>query len=60
MKPTPEQIESLANMVVESMTFDELKQFVYDDVYSIMLEDDEVFYSNLDLMKISAEDLAEL
>jgi len=47
-------------MVVESMTFDELKQFVYDDVYSIMLEDDEVFYSNLDLMKISAEDLAEL
>jgi hypothetical protein len=57
MKPTPEQVESLANLVVESMTLEQLQQFVFDDIYSIMLEDDDCFASNLEMMKISIDDL---
>ena len=57
MKPTPEQVESLANFVVESMTLEQLQQFVFDDIYSIMLEDDDCFESNLEMMKISIDDL---
>ena len=45
--PTHEMIQNLADYVVNSMSFQELTQFVYDDVYSIMLEDKDVFYSNL-------------
>ena len=45
--PTHEMIKNLADYVVNSMSFQELTQFVYDDVYSIMLEDRDVFYSNL-------------
>ena len=40
--PTHEMIKNLADYVVNSMSFQELTQFVYDDVYSIMLEDSEV------------------
>jgi hypothetical protein len=57
MKPTPEQVESLANLVVESMTLEQLQQFVFDDIYSIMLEDDDCFESNLEMLKISVDDL---
>jgi hypothetical protein len=57
MQPTPEQVESLANLVVESMTLEQLQQFVFDDIYSIMLEDDDCFESNLEMMKISIDDL---
>jgi len=37
----------VAVTIVDSMSFQELTQFVYDDVYSIMLEDSDVFYTNL-------------
>jgi len=57
MKPTPEQIESLANHVVASMSFEELQQFVFDDVYAIMLEDNDVFHSNLAHHKLTIEEL---
>jgi len=57
MKPTPEQVEALANMVVEKMTLEQLQQFVYDDIYSIMLEDSYCFESNLEMMNISIDDL---
>ena len=40
-------IKNLTEFIVDGMTLPELKQFVYDDVYSIMLEDREVFYANL-------------
>ena len=43
---TPENCEELANYIVGGMTVEELMQFVYDDVYYIMLEDKEVFLSN--------------
>lgn len=57
MKPTPEQVEALANMVVERMSLEELQQFVFDDIYSIMLEDSDCFESNLETMNISVDDL---
>lgn len=44
---TPENCETLANTVVASMSWDELRQFVYDDVYSIMMEEEEVFDANV-------------
>ena len=45
--PTHAMIKNLTEFIVDGMTLPELKQFVYDDVYSIMLEDREVFYANL-------------
>jgi len=45
--PTHEMIKNLADYVVNSMSFQELTQFVYDDIYSIMSEDSDVFYANL-------------
>jgi hypothetical protein len=40
------------------MTLPELKQFVYDDIYSIMLEDDEVFHAQLESLDMKPEDFA--
>ena len=57
MKPTPEQVEALANMVVERMSLEELQQFAYDDIFSIMLKDSDCFESNLETMNISVDDL---
>jgi len=45
--PTQEMLENLAEFMVNRMSYDELKQFVYDDIYSIMSEDSDVFYTNL-------------
>lgn len=45
---TPDNCEKLANIVVDSMSMDELRQFVFDDVYNIMLEDDEAYHANLE------------
>ena len=45
---TPENCSFLANYIVGGMTVEELMQFVYDDVYYIMLEDKEVFLSNVE------------
>ncbi len=44
----PENCSYLANSIVGSMTVEELMQFVYDDIYSIMLEEKDVFLANLD------------
>ena len=30
------------------MSYDELRQFVYDDVYAIMLKDEKVYESNFE------------
>ena len=54
--PTHEMIKNLADYIVNCMSFQELTQFVYDDVYSIMLEDEEVFYANLKSLGYEAED----
>ena len=54
--PTHEMIKNLADYIVNGMTFQELTQFVYDDVYSIMLEDSDVFYANLKDLGYEPED----
>jgi hypothetical protein len=46
----------LTEFVVDGMTLPELKQFVYDDIYSIMLEDDEVFHAQLESLDMKPED----
>ena len=45
--PTHEMIKNLSEHIVNGMGLPELRQFVYDDLYSIMLEDREMFYVNL-------------
>ena len=45
---TEDNCEKLANTIVDSMSMDELRQFVFDDVYNIMLEDNEVYQANLE------------
>ena len=54
--PTHEMIKNLTEFIVDGMTLSELKQFVYDDIYSIMLEDDEVFHAQLESLDMKPED----
>ena len=44
----PDNCSRLANSIVESMTVGELMQFVYEDIYSIMLEEKDVFLANVE------------
>lgn len=55
--PTPEQCERLAEIIVDGLSMNELRQYVFDDVYSIMLEDKDVFFSNLENYELELEDL---
>ena len=54
--PTHEMIKNLAEYIVNGMSYGELTQHVYDDVYSIMLEDDDMFYANLEQLGYKPED----
>ena len=45
--PTQEMLENLADHMVNRMSYEELKDFVYDDIYNVMLNDEEMFYINL-------------
>ena len=51
--PTHEMIKNLAEYIVNGMSYAELTQHVYDDVYSIMLEDNDMFYANLEQLGLS-------
>jgi hypothetical protein len=54
--PTHEMIKNLAEYIVNGMSFQELTQHVYDDIYSIMLEDNDMFYANLEQLGYEPED----
>ena len=54
--PTHEMIQNLAEYIVDGMSYQELTQHVYDDVYSIMLEDEDMFYANLEQLGYKPED----
>ena len=54
--PTHEMIQNLAEYIVDGMSLQELKQFVYEDIYSLMLYDRELFYANLDDLDLKPED----
>ena len=47
-KITDEDIEKLAEIIIDSMTLDDLRQFVYDDLCHAML-DSEVYQINLEM-----------
>lgn len=55
--PTSEQCERLAEIIVDGLGWDELRQYVFDDVYAIMLGDKDVFFSNLENYNLELEDL---
>ena len=55
-EPTIDQMRNLADYIVNGMSYDELTQHVYDDVYSIMLEDNDMFYVNLEQLGYEPED----
>ena len=57
--PTHEMIKNLAEYIVNGMSYQELTQHVYDDVYSIMLEDSDVFHANLEQLGYEAEDFSD-
>ncbi len=48
---------SKTDYIVDGMTLDELRQFVYDDVYSSMLEEEELFHLNMEQLELELEDL---
>jgi len=54
--PTHEMIQNLAEYIVNGMSYQELTQHVYDDVYSIMLEDSDVLHANLADLGYKPED----
>jgi hypothetical protein len=53
---TTEMIQNLAEYIVNGMSCQELAQHVYEDIYSIMLEDSDVFYNNLEQFDLYPED----
>jgi len=45
---TQENCKILADTIVSTMLIEELRQFVFDDLYAIMIKDEEVFETNLE------------
>ena len=56
--PTHAMIKNLTEFIVDGMTLPDSRSFVYDDIYSIMLEDDEVFHAQLESLDMKPEDFA--
>ena len=57
-RPTQDQIVNLCEFIIGGMSFDELRQHVYDDLYSIMVNEPELFWSNLKNLDMNAEDFS--
>ena len=57
--PTHAMIKNLSEYLVNGMTYDELREHVYQDVYSIMLEDSDVFYCNLEQLDFYPDDFTD-
>ena len=47
MEYTLENIDQVAEEIINNMSVEELKAFVHDEIYVRMLEDEEVFKLNL-------------
>lgn len=54
--PTHKMIKNLAEYIVNGMSYQELTQHVYEDIYSLMLHDADLFYANLDDLDMKPED----
>lgn len=48
-EPSEEAIDYLANLIIDSMSLEEMKQFIFDDLIDIMSKDVEVYEANLDI-----------
>ena len=46
----------LASHIVDNMSMEDLKDYVFDDLYHLMLDDRELFESNLEFYKEEDED----
>ena len=57
-RPTADQVANLCDFIIGGMSFDELRQFVYNDLYSIMDNEPELFWSNLNNLDMNAEDFS--
>ena len=55
-EPTLDQIRNLANYIVNGMSYEELTSHVFNDIYSIMLDDPDVFHINLEQLGCESED----
>ena len=54
--PTHEMIKNLAEYIVNGMSYQELTQHVYDDIYSLMLHNADLFHANLESLDMKPED----
>jgi len=57
-RPTAGQIVNLCEFIIGGMSFDELKQHVFNDLYSLMDSNPELFWDNLDDLDMNAEDFS--
>ena len=48
MEYTKENIEKVAEQIVDGLDLKDLCRYVYDDLYAIMDKDEEMFYINVE------------
>ena len=58
MEYTDENIDKVAQKIVDDMPLDELMGYVYDDLSSAMMKDDAHFIELLEMYGIEEEDFA--
>ncbi len=51
MKYTDDNIEKVAQKIVDDMDLDDLMNFVYEDLVAIMEKDEELFYCNVEQLE---------
>jgi hypothetical protein len=51
MEYSNENCEKVAWQIVHTMKFEELQQFVFEDLYAIMTQDQEVFEVNVESLE---------
>ena len=59
MKYTDENIDKVAQKIVDDMPLDELMGYVYDDLYAVMMKDDAHFIELLEMYGIDEEDFVD-
>ena len=55
MNYTDDNIEKVAQKIVDDMDLDDLMNYVYDDLVAIMDKDEELFHSNVDYFQMEEE-----
>ena len=57
-RPNADQVVNLCEFIIGGMSFDELRQHVFNDLYSLMDSNPELFWDNLDDLDMNAEDFS--